>query len=194
MEDICDAARSLGGPILIGHSMGGLLVLKAAELLSPLAVVAVTPASPRALRSLTSPSLLRAVLRHTPNIVLRRSIVPSRAEAVRLALNRLPAAEQERVYDKQVPESGRVALELGLLGLSVKPDALGCLRLMIAAGEDRLTPAASVRKLAARYRGEVREYAGFGHMIVLEPGWERAAEDVAGWLEVAVPGAGSSDL
>ena len=94
------------------------------------------------------------------------------------------------MYERQVPESGRVALELGVLGLPVKPDGLACPRLMIAAGEDRLTPAASVRRLAARSRAEVREYPGFGHMIVLEPGWERVAEDIAGWLQGALAGPG----
>ena len=48
VEDIYDAARSLGGPILMGHSREGLLVLEAAELLSPPVVVDVIPAFPLA--------------------------------------------------------------------------------------------------------------------------------------------------
>lgn len=55
--------------------------------------------------------------------------------------------------------------------------------LVIGATEDNITAARMVRKIAGKYRAEYKEYDGFAHMIVREPGWERDAEDVANWLE-----------
>jgi alpha-beta hydrolase superfamily lysophospholipase len=84
IADARTVAEELNNPVLIGHSMGGLLVQKLAELLEPPAIVAIAPAAPRG--------------------------------------------------------------------------------------------------IFASYK----EYDGFAHMIVLEPGWERVAQDIAIWLEKAV--------
>lgn len=55
--------------------------------------------------------------------------------------------------------------------------------LVVGAAEDRITPAGVVRKVARRYGADLRLYEGFAHMLPLEPGCERIAEDILVWLE-----------
>jgi alpha-beta hydrolase superfamily lysophospholipase len=38
------------------------------------------------------------------------------------------------------------------------------------------------RKIAKKYGADLRAYEGFAHMLLLEPGWEQVATDVADWL------------
>ena len=58
--------------------------------------------------------------------------------------------------------------------------------LVIGAIEDQLTPAKMARKIAQKYQAEYRVYSGFAHMLILEPGWEQIAKDIADWLESAI--------
>ena len=55
--------------------------------------------------------------------------------------------------------------------------------LVVAGREDRITPAKMVRKIARKYGAELRVYDGHAHMVLLEPGWEVIAREVATWLD-----------
>lgn len=187
IADVRAVAERLDNPVLIGHSMGGLLVQKLAELLNPPAIVAITPAAPRGIFALKTWPVIQAALRHSPEIFLRRPLMPGKSEMKRLELHRLPPDEQDRVYDRQVPESGRQTFEIAVKGLPVDASKVRCPVLVIGATEDRITSAKMVRKIARKYDADYMEYSRFAHMIVLEPGWERVAEDIAIWLERALP-------
>jgi alpha-beta hydrolase superfamily lysophospholipase len=99
----------------------------------------------------------------------------------------LPPDEQERVLAQSVPESGRLAFDIGIRGLPVDASKVCCPFLVIGAGEDNITPSKTIRKIAYKYRADYREYPGFAHMIVLEPEWERVAADLADWLNQVTP-------
>jgi alpha-beta hydrolase superfamily lysophospholipase len=62
--------------------------------------------------------------------------------------------------------------------------------LVVAGSDDRITPAKMVRRVARRYGATLREYPGFAHMLLMEPGWERIAGDIADWLETVTRSAG----
>jgi alpha-beta hydrolase superfamily lysophospholipase len=85
-----------------------------------------------------------------------------------------------------VHESGRVFADFAHFPIDetrVKAPVL-----VVAAGRDRLVPAAVVRlnarKLAAS-GGEFREYPNHGHWLYSEPGWETPANDILDWLTTA---------
>jgi pimeloyl-ACP methyl ester carboxylesterase len=188
VEDARTIATALGNPILVGHSMGGLLVQKLAEILEPPAAVVIAPVPPQGIFAITSWPLLLATVRHSLQIFLGRSIAHGKGEAIKLMFNRLPPQEQEQVLARSVPESGRLAFDIGIRGLPVDASKVRCPFLVIGAGEDNITPPKAERKIARKYRADYREYPGFAHMIVLEPGWERVAADIAYWLDRAAPG------
>jgi pimeloyl-ACP methyl ester carboxylesterase len=54
--------------------------------------------------------------------------------------------------------------------------------LVIAGTDDRFIPAKTVARVARRYGVPVRLMPGHGHMIVLEPGWQELAGNVADWF------------
>jgi len=191
LADARAIAEELNNPVLIGHSMGGLLVQKLAELLDPPAIVAITPAAPRGIFALKTWALFKAALRHSPDIFLGRPLMPSKAAMIRLELNRLPPEEQDRIYSLQMSESGRQTFDIAVKGLPVDASKVQCPVLVIGATEDQITAAKMVRKIARKYHADYKEYNGFAHMIVLEPGWERVAEDIAIWLEKSIQMAGA---
>ena len=190
VADARAVAETLGRPVVIGHSMGGLLAQKLAELLAPPAVVAVTPAAPRGVLALNTLELAGAALRHLPEILGRRPLMPAFAEMEALELNRLPPADRRAVYERMVPESGRMTFDIAVTGLRVEARRVRSPMLVVAGADDRITPAKMVRRVARRYGATLREYPGFAHMLLMEPGWERIAGDIADWLETATRSAG----
>jgi pimeloyl-ACP methyl ester carboxylesterase len=187
IEDAAAAARRLGDVVVVGHSMGGLIAQALAATLRPVAAVAVTPAAPRGIWALRTPGLVLAALRYAPALARSRPLLPSRRVMARLALGQLAPDERESVYGKLVPESARQARDLALRGFPVDAAAVRCPVLVVAAGRDRITPPSVVRRVASRYGATLYEYAGFGHMVPLEPRWLEVAVDVAAWLDALEP-------
>lgn len=186
VEDARRVSEELGDPVLVGHSGGGLVVQKLAEVLDPPAVILLVPAAPRGVFALATRELLFAALRHSPEILLHRPLMPGREEMSRLQLNNLPPAEQDRVYRLQIPESGRQTFDIAVAGYPVDASKVSCPMLVVGAGEDRITPPEVTRKIAEKYGADFERYDGFAHMITLEAGWERVARDVGAWLERAL--------
>ncbi|HEX2887911.1 alpha/beta hydrolase [Vineibacter terrae] len=193
-----EIARMPAKPVVIGHSMGGLLAQILAARQSCAAAVLLCPAPPAGVFAL-QPSVMRAFLR----IQLRWGWwkLPHRAtykEAMYGSFNtctdRIACG---RDYARFVHESGRVLVEIGLPFLdrshaaTVDPAAVTCPMLVIGADQDRLTPGAVVRRVAQRYApvAEHREFAGHGHWVVGQPGWQDIATFAADWLERRLPAA-----
>jgi alpha-beta hydrolase superfamily lysophospholipase len=62
---------------------------------------------------------------------------------------------------------------------------------LIATGaQDRIVPVSVVRKVAQKYRAVTtyREYANHAHWLLLEPGWQNIAGDIADWLRQQLEG------
>ena len=186
LDDARAVAASIGDPIIVGHSMGGLLAQKLAELGDPPAVVALTPAAPRGIFPLCTLELLRVSLVHLHEFLLGRPIHPTPAEADALLFGRIPVAERRTAFERLVPESGRMAFDVAVAGVPVDAARVRCPMLVVAGREDRITPARMVRKIAQKYRAELRVYDGHAHMVLLEPGWELIAGEVASWLDKEV--------
>lgn len=178
-------------PVIIGHSMGGLLAQMLCARGRARAAVLLAPASPAGVMAL-APSVLRSFL----PVMLRWGFwrKPMRqpfGTAVYSMLHLLPPDQQRALYAQFVYESGRAAAEIGFWPLDrhrasrVEASAVTCPLLVLAGREDRITPARVVRQVARRYgaRAEYRELEQHAHWLVGEPGWEAIAEAVAQWLE-----------
>ncbi len=178
-------------PILMGHSMGGLLaqILGSRGLAS--ALVLLTPAPPAGIMTL-KPSVIRSFW----SMLMRWGFwkKPGRQkfdEASYSMLHLLPVEEQKKTFERFVYESGRAASEIGLWrfdrrgAAAVDGSKITCPVLVIGAAEDRITPVSVVRKIAEKYRGKAatyREFPGHAHWVVAEPGWEEIAGYVNDWL------------
>lgn len=182
VRDALDAAGSLSQPpVVIGHSMGGLIAQKLAEAGAVRAAVLLCSAPPRGI-PLVSRALIARQIKHVPAMLSSRPIVGTRADHDVLTFNRVPVGERAALFAQLVPESGRVARELSLGTVAVDASRVRCPVLSVSAADDRFVGPAVGRRIAAKYGAEHRLFAGHGHFIVWEPGWERPAADIEQWI------------
>lgn len=178
-------------PIVIGHSLGGLIAQKLATEVPLAAAVLLNSAAPGAvfpLRPVAVPGIYRHFLH--PNL-RRQPFRLSDAEARYLVLNKMPANRQQPVLDGLVYESGRVVYEVafGPLNLmktnTVDKEVISCPMLSIAGQEDRIVPVSVSRNMAKWYdsRLEYWEYPEHAHWLLGEPGWDSVANRTLKWLE-----------
>ena len=178
-------------PVLVGHSMGGLLVQMLAERGAARAAVLLCPAAPAGIVGL-SPAVLRSFwgILTTPGF-WHRPVRPSYAAARYAFLGGFRTeADRRAVHDRLVHESGRAVFEIGLWPLdrrrAARVDAarVTCPVLVVGAGRDHATPAFVARAVARRYTGAAHmEFEEMAHWVLSEPGWERVARAVLGWLD-----------
>ncbi len=177
-------------PVIMGHSMGGLLaqMLGARGLAESL--VLLTPASPRGILALR-PSVMWSyidVLAHWG--FWRRPMRQPFARAVYSMLHLLPPDEQRAAYGRFVFESGRAAFEIGFWILdrrkatAVDASRVDCPVLVIGGAQDRITPASVVRRVADYYEktSTYKEFGDHAHWVLSEPGWEDIASYIEQWL------------
>lgn len=110
---------------------------------------------------------------------------PARSDLAALAFNKLDDEERARITSWLGPESGTAAREIGVRGVNVDEEKVRCPVLVAAMTQDRLTPPAKQRNIAAKYRADYVEFAQHAHLPMLEPGWERPIAVIAKWLEEA---------
>jgi pimeloyl-ACP methyl ester carboxylesterase len=173
-------------PAVIGHSMGGLLGQALAARGRVSAGVFISPAAPAGIRTLQtylfwSGFALAHRMGWTPPVIRA-----DRRTLDRMVLNALPSSERAAVLEAMVYESGRVFADFARFPIDEAQVKVPVL--VVAAGRDRLVPAALVRLTGRKYAaggGEFREYPNHGHWLYSEPGWETPANDIFDWLTTA---------
>src|SRR5438876_5139321 len=136
------------------------------------------PLHPRA-----APRLARA----SPRVPARPPDPPDAGRGRRAAVRADPGRRApDRLRAARPRVRGRMAFDVAVAGVPVDAARVQCPMLVVAGREDRITPARMVRKIAQKYRAELRVYDGHAHMVLLEPGWELIAGEVASWLDKEV--------
>jgi pimeloyl-ACP methyl ester carboxylesterase len=183
--------RKLGiKPIIMGHSMGGLLAQMLGTRGLAHQLVLLTPAAPAGILTLT-PSVLRSFWSYALRWGFwKKPYLQPFADAAYSSLHQLDEQAQRKAYASYVPESGRAIFEIGGWPIyrgdanKVDESRIACPMLVVAGTLDRITPASAVRKVADKY-GHVSTYKEFpdhAHWVLGEPGWEEVAEFTAEWL------------
>lgn len=176
-------------PVLMGHSMGGLLTQILAARGLAKAIVLLAPASPRGILAI-HPSVIKSFW--SMIISGRFWTRPYRQtfdEAVYSMLHLMPAAMQREIYARFVYESGRAAGEIGFWifdgqkASAVDARKVQCPVLVISGKQDRITPAAVHRQIAKKYKADLKVFENHAHWLVMEPGWEDVAGYAAEWLK-----------
>lgn len=198
LADVTAIARKLAAetgakPVLLGHSMGGLLVQKLAEAGLGAAAILVTPASPpdaRAGRALAQAVTFANILfTGRPDARSHRIWKYGFTWGV---MNCVPKARHAALWKGNLYDSGRVYADLAYPSEDPNRTAFvdeGKIKvpmLVIGAAKDRTTPIADVRLVAQKYGrvgADYVEYAANAHWIVDEPGTDKVIDDIAGWLD-----------
>ncbi|MEQ9363930.1 MAG: alpha/beta fold hydrolase [Leptospirales bacterium] len=183
-------------PILIGHSMGGLHAqIFLSEGLAAGAVV-LDSAPPYGIVSpLTAARHGLDFMRANWPIVSPfagddEPILLSEEEFAWAFTNRVPRAEQREIYDEHyVPASRRLARDALNADIArVDFDRPRGPLLLISGAEDRIIPPSITRLNYAEYDEsagltEYKEFAGRGHYIAGQAGWEEVAEFTLAWID-----------
>jgi pimeloyl-ACP methyl ester carboxylesterase len=176
-------------PVVIGHSMGGLIALLLCARGAASKGVLLTPAPPSSVFAIR-PSNFMAFSRIEMNWGWwRKPHRPTEREALRYTFNTMPGPEARALYRTFVHESGRALLEIALPWLdgtgaaAVRPNDVKVPLFFAGAERDLLVPPGIVRRTASLFPGSTyREYPAQGHWVLGQPGWQAIAEDVVQWL------------
>jgi pimeloyl-ACP methyl ester carboxylesterase len=188
VADVRDAARGVrerhpAAPVvLVGHSMGALVVQKAAESLAPAGVVLLSSVPPRGIPLLCW-ALFWRELKHTVAMFTSRAIVADPGDVAALFLNRVDPAEAASFLSRWTPASGRVGREITFGRIAVDPARITCPVLVVAGADDVAIPPRVQQKVARKYNATFRVCEGNAHFLIWEDGWDRIAADVATWID-----------
>ena len=177
-------------PVLIGHSMGGLIAEILASRGLARALILLAPAVPPGIGAFRP-----ATIRIFRKLVARRRFWerPQRLgpkEAVYGLFHRLAPEERDRQVAAMASDSGRVLFEIALpmfdrrRAAEVEIERIDCPVLIITGAGDRIIPVTGPRRLAARYgvRARYVERPDHAHWLMGEPGWQEIAGICAAWL------------
>ena len=188
VDDVLEAAKGLSAPpILVGHSMGAIVVQRAARRARAPAMVLVAPVPPHGLAG----SLLSLATRDTPLfLALNTMQVANGGDAQSLRRVRdylfsqsVTEHDARRHLVRMQRESNRALADLAWpQHLWISP-SVGVPTQVIGAARDAFFPQAMIEE-AARFHG-VRPvvFEDMAHAMMLEPGWRAVAECIRNWLE-----------
>lgn len=186
VEDIRRSCERIARPpVLIGHSMGGMVVQKYLERHSAPAAVLMASVPPTGLALSTlrlmssDPALFMQIsLAHHWSADLVDFRVARRA----LFSDELAEPELERYIGRFQNESQRAIWDMTVANLPrtwrIEPPPL----LVLGGGADALFSEAMVRQTAEAYGAEAEIFPGLAHAMMLEPGWEQVAARLRSWL------------
>ena len=192
VEDLGRTIADLpAAPVLIGHSMGGMVVQKYLETEPDIAGVALMASvSPRGLL----PSNLQMALRH-PFLFQQMAIFSLFGPALggydtlrRLLFSEdAPAAQLRDSMRLMQAESQLVTWDLaGMDPLRLNPDQLRIPVLVQGAEQDVFISPDIVRQTARFYGSEARILPAMAHAMMLDTHWRTAADSLLHWLDQEV--------
>ena len=192
VADIEKIVKSLDHePIIIGHSMGGLIALiLCSRGLGKLGIF-ITPAAPAGINAITL-SVLRIFFWN----IFRwkfwsKPVPPNFSSAYYGVLHDLEIDHAQKVFQKShSAESGRALCEIGFPFLDsfnatkVNEKTIKCPTLIIGAGRDRITPIEIARKLKKKLKSkaELVEFPKFSHYIMEGKEFDQVFEKCLKWM------------
>ena len=181
--------REPAPPVLIGHSLGGLVAQLAAARRKTAGLILLAP-SPAWGQPVTSPVELAAsgALLASLGAYWLEAVAPDWATVRAMTLDRLPETVARTLFDRMTPESGRALFEVlnwwldPTLATFVSPIAHQQPSLVIAGGQDRIHSPPTVAVTGLRLCGDSRVVDTMSHWMLDEPEAPRLAETCLRWL------------
>lgn len=179
-------------PILVGHSMGGLLVQLVAAQIPCKRLILLSSAAPAGVNGL-SVSAIRTFGSNLLRFPLWCSITEVQLASIRYGIaNTQSAALQQEIYARSTYESGKATLQISmglLLGRRstayVNTAQIQCPVLIIGGTVDRITPISVQRSIAQRFgsRGQLVEIRNCCHWTVGGRFFPQISTEIFQWLD-----------
>jgi pimeloyl-ACP methyl ester carboxylesterase len=186
-DDVAAALERLGpNSVAVGHGMGGLLVMKAAERMPISGLILLSSELPLDLRPPARPFELREV----PDVYGKSAIGWETLPEKLLRDHRdLTIADVLRIQHLlgQKPHEAGAARRQVLQGVPIDRDAFAAIpRLVVGAGLDRYVPEPDSEQLASWLGAEYEPFGAHSHfgLLMAENGFEQVAEAIRRFLEL----------
>ena len=186
VDDVGAAMDRLGPSVVaVGHGMGGLLALKAAERRSISGLVLIASELPGGVREPTAAHLIREVPELFGPSLLGWATLPEKLQRDQRDLTLADVLRIQHLMGQKPHESGRARRTM-LRGVRVDPSRLAEVpRLVIGGGFDRVVSVEAGERLATWLDAEFEPFGAHSHygLILGEEGYGQVADSIRGFLE-----------
>jgi len=165
------------GDVLIGHSMGGLIMQKVAEQTPIKAGIGLCSASPEGIPMKKIP--WRRQLRYVPNFITNIPFKPSFSLVKEIFINGLDQQHQRDIYRQLHPQSVHVSWEVMKQKIAIDEHNIHCPLFFIGRSDDRMIPVDIIKKLAKKYNAPYELVDG-NHYIFYD--WKKIAEIILSFI------------
>jgi pimeloyl-ACP methyl ester carboxylesterase len=188
VEDVFQAAKQLPKtPVLIGHSLGGLVVQKFLENYEAKAAILLAPSPSNGMFKSGSRLFFQNPLLFT-KVFLRRDfqIIYGTPELVKKNLFSFDADEEKiKKYTRRLgKESFRAAMEM-IYNLP-NPKSVKTPILVLGGENDIIVPPREIKKTAAAFNGDYKIFPNTAHDLMLERNWQTVADFMINWLRKTI--------
>jgi pimeloyl-ACP methyl ester carboxylesterase len=176
-------------PVIIGHSLGGMIVQKCLHRRSLPAAVLMASAPPHGTigtlfgMAFTNPRLLR-------ELSFAQTMGPDSAEAKEISQALFSEETPEELVRRYMPrfQEESLLINLDLLGLDLPPSLplLDVPVLVLGAEKDQFIFEGALHATAGTYRTTAEIFPGMAHAMMLDHGWENVAARIDQWLEATL--------
>ena len=171
-------------PVLVGHSMGGMIIQKYLESHQAPAAVLLASVPPKGL----IPATFRVARRH-PLILLKifmtfsliHNVSTSELYKEALFSASIPGRELTAYHAQVQDESFRAYVDMMALELS-RPGKVNIPMLVLGTTHDNLIASKEVEATAKAYNTVAEFFPDMGHAMMLDIGWQAVADRILNWL------------
>ena len=168
-------------PLLIGHSMGGLVCMMAAMKADLAGLILLAPSAPWGIAGGTMEEGASAAALIASGAYWAGAVEPDRFVARLYSLDRLPKEIASTLSKRMRPESGKALSETlawwldPFMTTRIAPGQIRA-KVFAAVGErDQIHPPTTVRQTTTLVGAELRVFPSMSHWLIGEPGWEDVA-------------------
>ena len=179
-----EQVEKIGPCFLVGHSMGGLIALKVAEMGGEniMGVILMGSVAPKGILFLSWPVLVRLPW-YIKAFILKKTWKISPAHARALILNTTKPETANRIIKNLVHESGLAGRQCAFAQIPIDKSRIKTKILVIAGGLDRMAPLRVQIKIANLFRAEFTSIEGSDHTMHCNDHWKSCADVTLHWTE-----------
>lgn len=181
-QDYVDTVKTLvtKEDIVIGHSMGGLIVQKVAEEVDIKGGIAICSAAPKGVRY-RGPIVLSSA-KYAPQVIIGLPFKQDYGYIRKYMLVGIDEEKSKSIYKKLEKQSAFVTYELGMNRIPVDEKNVKCPLFFIGTYQDGISPPELIVRMANKYHAEYKLYEGCHHFFSND-NWFEIAEGIHNFIK-----------